>query len=63
MTAVACTALVFALAGVADAAGGKPRVNEAPGITLEQTDPHLGGTVTFAVTDPREVKYPRVAVR
>jgi hypothetical protein len=53
---------VLALLGVADGASGK-RLNQSPGIVLEQSDPHLGGLVTFAVTYPREVRYPRVAVR
>jgi hypothetical protein len=35
----------------------------APSITLNEADPHLGSDITFAVTYPSQVKYPRVAVR
>jgi len=35
----------------------------APSITLNEADPHLGSAITFAVTYPSQVKYPRVAVR
>lgn len=35
----------------------------ASSITLNQADPQLGGEVTFTVTYPQKVKYPRIAVR
>jgi hypothetical protein len=60
---VACSALVLALLGAADGARGGKRLSEPPSIAVQQPDPHLGGTVTFTVTYPREVRYPRVAVR
>ena len=32
-------------------------------IKLNESNPHLGSTVTFTTTYPKSVKYPRVAVR
>ena len=32
-------------------------------IKLNETDPHLGGTITFTTTSPKSVKSPRIAVR
>jgi hypothetical protein len=49
------------------AKGGKGRSSDpAPttsSITLNQAGPRLGGEVTFTVTYPDQVKYPRIAVR
>ena len=42
--------------------GGTPKTAFTPSLTLDQTDPHLGSTVTFTVTSPRAVKAPRVSV-
>ena len=42
--------------------GGTPKTALTPSLTLDQTDPHLGTTVTFTVTAPRSVKAPRVSV-
>ena len=42
--------------------GGNPRTATVPSVTLDQSDPHLGSTVTFTVTAPASVKAPRVSV-
>jgi hypothetical protein len=60
LTAVLAVAssLVPALAGAA------PRsTSTVSSIALDQTSPSLGSTVTFTVSHPKSVKYPRVAVR
>jgi hypothetical protein len=54
--------LVF-VPGLADA--GKPVKNSdtsSSSITLNQSDPHLGGPASFTVTFPNSVKNPRVAI-
>ena len=42
--------------------GGTPKTAFTSSLALDQTDPHLGSTVTFTVTAPRSVKAPRVSV-
>jgi hypothetical protein len=42
--------------------GGTPKTALPSSLTLDQTDPHLGSTVTFTVEAPRSVKAPRVSV-
>ena len=42
--------------------GGTPKTAFTPSLTLDQSDPHLGSTVTFTVEAPRSVKAPRVSV-
>ena len=44
---------------------GKPGTADSTGssIALNEAAPHLGGQVTFTVTYPDQVKYPRIAVR
>jgi hypothetical protein len=53
--------VVLAVTGPAQAA--KPTGSTTSSIALNETDPHLGGTVTFTVSHPSTVKNPRVAVR
>ena len=62
LSAVLVAAVVAAVPAVA---AGKPAPNNGSSwsITLNETDPHLGGTVTFTAAYPRSVKSPRVAVR
>src|SRR5437588_12498269 len=43
--------------------GGTPKTAIVSSVSLDQTDAHLGSTVTFTVTAPRSVKAPRVSVR
>ena len=42
--------------------GGNPKTATVSSVTLDQSDPHLGSTVTFTVTVPSSVKAPRVSV-
>jgi hypothetical protein len=63
---LASAALAFGLLVMPGGAGAKrPGALDSGSarITVEQTDPHLGGIVTFDVEYPSQVKYPRVAVR
>ena len=62
LLAAAAAALVVALPTAAEA---KRPAAATSGweIKLNETDPHLGGTVSFTVTYPRTVKSPRYAVR
>lgn len=55
--------MVFAVP--VNAGKGKPGGNAAPAasITLNESAPRLGGTVTFAYQAPSNVKNPRIAVR
>ena len=50
--------------GGADAVlkGGNPKTATVSSVTLDQSDPHLGTTVTFTVSVPSSVKAPRVSV-
>jgi hypothetical protein len=56
--------LCLILAVVVSTASATPKSAVSdPSITLDQSDPHLGGVVTFTVRYPTKVKSPRVAVR
>lgn len=63
LTAAVATAVVAVLPAAAHAAKPtKPTAAASTPIVLNESAPHLGGTVTFTVDAPR-IKSPRVAVR
>jgi len=64
---ISCLALAapaFAAKGGNSGGGGGHGSNfeATSGITLDQTDPHLGGEVTFNVSYPHTTKHPRIQV-
>jgi hypothetical protein len=61
LSAVVIGALVVSGSTAAHAA--KRPSGGTPSISLNESDPHLGGSVSFATTYPSTVKSPRVAVR
>lgn len=57
-------ALAATTAGEVSPVGKRGNASSSPpSIRLNESEPHLGGTVTFAVVYPKTVKSPRVAVR
>lgn len=56
------TAIVVAVVP-ATAQAGKPAPAAGASITLNESDPHLGGTVSFTTVYDSRIKSPRVEVR
>jgi hypothetical protein len=62
LTSLAVLCVTLAVMVPSASAAPKSAVSD-PRLALDQSDPHLGGVVTFTAKYPTRVKSPRIAVR